>query len=331
MDRDVLKMKTDDAVNSGPPFVARVIEGERAIQAWDQLLRDCFPVPAGASFFDDFPVWRDLAADSCFRVGLQDEGGRWLASAACRLGELKVDAPTHTTVGLIGCVATGPSARGKGFASGLVRLCCDWAKNRGAAGAFLWSGEGEFYRRLGFEPCGAQVRVPLESFFGLSRGDAGQGLELRPGLSSSIEKMLLERRVGGMSLRRRDLPWIRAHKNVRWWGIYQRRDLLAYAAIGRGIDLTNCVHEWGGEQSALVTLFGRLAAQESGLVLLASPGLLKKHGFAANLGVLEPLVHAQLFDSSMGSASQVFAGVSDQSSGATRSKKELWFWGLDGC
>lgn len=302
------------AVTSNPQ-VSR-LESEEDFRLWDDLLKGCFPVPAGGSFFDDFPVWRHASADLCFRLGIRGGGHALLASAACRLAEMSLQGGRQVTVALIGGVATRAEARGKGYASQLLRLCLEWARNRGAEAAFLWSGSVELYERLGFQTFGEQLRVPLDSFL-LSVVPSGS--EIRGGLTPVIEKELIERRRGGLLLRRRDLSWVRAHRGIDWQGLYRGRELLAFAAIGKGIDLPFCVHEWGGQREHLLGLLAELGARDPRRQLLISPAQLQSLGFASAAGLVEPLVLACAFDEKP-HALQTF-----------RADPSFWFWGLDSC
>ncbi len=318
-------------IETGPRMETFRLESDADILQWDRLLAGAFPVVAGGSFFDDFPVWKLSSSDVCFRVGARNAEGELKAAVGCRLAELKEGAYSGQTVALLGGVVTSPDVRGRGLASTLLRCCMDWARHRGASYAFLWSSEESFYRRLGFESCGAQIRVPLDGFFSGVSGEEARTFQLRFGLNPQIERLLLEARVGGLVLRRRDLPWIRAHRNVEWAGLYSGREIRAYAAIGRGIDLPRCVHEWGGESRPLRVLLSLLADARSGLQLLAPLDGLDRLGLSPVLGMPESLVLGMRLDSPGSSIAEVFGGVDPARGAWRRGERKLWFWGLDGC
>ena len=242
-----------------------------------------------------------------------------LASAACRLAEMNLPGQPQLTVALIGGVATRSEARGRGYASRLLTLCLEWAQNRGAAVAFLWSGRGELYERLGFASSGTQLRVPLDSFLLAQRLE---GVEWRSGLTPAIERELIEKRSGGLLLRKRDLIWVRAHRNIDWQGLYRGRELLAYAAIGKGIDLPHCVHEWGGRAEILPGFFAELSVRDPRLQLLLSPAQLDRLGFAGVPACAEPLVYARSLST---------IEVRNPEGLVRNLPKDFWFWGLDGC
>src|SRR5690606_13784419 len=67
-------------------------------------------------------------------------------------------------MGIIGAVATTPDFRGKGLATQAVAAALGWLEGQGALFQVLWGAEHDLYRRLGFELCGEQMRVPLGEY-----------------------------------------------------------------------------------------------------------------------------------------------------------------------
>jgi GNAT superfamily N-acetyltransferase len=309
------------------------------------LLNAAFEVPAGSSFYDDFPVWDPRHGAGVFRLGAF-AADRLVAAAMVRLAELKAPGG-DLTVALIGGVATDPSWRGRGLASRLVPLAVEWAKERSAALALLWGSEHSLYQRLGFELCGEQARVPLAS---LRRYGKFPELEAGSGWSPSLFKCL-EGRPGGIRLRRADRIWMRAHRNVSWRWLGDPRAPRAYAAVGRGIDLQGLVHEWGGEREALAELLARLEAETPGLQLLGGPGLFNQYGIQFDESRIEYLCMARVLDPRAvlaayrpGIGRDALARVPASGDrlvarmffgpGARDSEicpLPLWVWGLDGC
>ena len=231
------------------------------------LLDRAFGVPPGRRYFDDFPVWEPTAAigaGSLLRVGAFDRN-RLVSSACVRIAHLKtpgLDLP----IALIGAVATDEQWRGKGLASQLVELACDWARENRAALVMLWGSEHELYRKLGFELCGQQIRVPLGA---LQLPKSSSGL-VQEGWAPGIFSFLRERN-GGLRLGDADRTWVEKHRNVRWYWTGTRDAPLAYAGFGRGIDLHNIVHEWGGEPAQLSAILSRIQGEFPEATLLASP------------------------------------------------------------
>jgi GNAT superfamily N-acetyltransferase len=259
-----------------------LIEGPAKSAQFGALLDRTFKVPAPGRFFDDFPIWDEKLGpgrERTARIGVWD-GSELVSSAGVRLAELRVPAG-DLKVALIGAVATAESHRGRGLASRTVSLAVEWAREREAALVLLWGSETALYQRLGFELCGMQVRASLKDLdLGPKHTDFSNVVLGRGWIPSILRSMRL--RGSGLRLAQSDERWIEAHQNVDWYWLGDPADPLAYAALGRGIDLQNLVHEWGGESSAALKLLLQLIRMEHPEAqLLASPHLLGAWGFHA--------------------------------------------------
>ena len=70
--------------------------------------------------------------------------------------------------------------------------------------------------------------------------------------------------------------------------------IVAYGVVGKGTDLQHCVHEWGGDETALPALIGGIFGlrSESELFVMAAPwkdtavNAMSYHEIPAHLGVL---------------------------------------------
>ena len=100
----------------------------------------------------------------------------------------------------------------------------------------------------------------------------------------------------GLSISAADESWIRAHANVQWYWTGSPEAPTAYAAFGRGMDLPNMVHEWGGDQWELRSIFKRICERNPAAELLANAKLLYDFGFPAALGDLEYLCMSKILN-----------------------------------
>lgn len=259
-----------------------IIEGA-ARRDFSLLLDRAFEVPVGRHFLEDFPIWDPQlvpGGESLLRLGafLSRRGpgsaGTLVASTGARIAWLRTRGPARLKVALIGAVATEPAYRGHGLASSLVESALSWACRRGIAAAFLWGAEHSLYERLGFELCGTQATIPLAGLQ-LEEGEPGA---VREGWTPAIFEALATRN-GGLALQPEDRLWVEAQqKSVRWYWLGPAEDPRAYAALGRGIDLTGMVHEWGGEAEALRRLLSGIRTLHPDAVLLGSPALFERAG-----------------------------------------------------
>lgn len=296
--------------------------------AFSELLDRCFGVPAGAHYLEDFAVWdfseSPVVEGRILRVAAwSDETPRRLAAcAAVRLADLHTPAEKRLKVGIIGAVATGEAARGRGLASQLVSLCSEWARERGAALLLLWGSEHRLYERLGFELSGAQTRLPLAELLRELPAHSHSS-PIREGWSDAIFAALLKRRTG-LALGPEDRSWYVRHRNVRWFWA-QVGEAFAYAALGRGIDLAHQVHEWGGDPELLQAVLHHIAALDPSAELLGSSVLITERWGARALPAEEFLALARILDP------VALAKAHDRAPGTPTPALPAgtWIWGLD--
>jgi len=233
------------------------------------LLDRAFPVPAGAHFFDDFPIWDEEIVPSggaVLRLGAF-EGEKLLSCAAIRVAELKIPGSTkRLACAVIGAVATAEDARGQGHASLLVEELERAARQERVSLLLLWGSEHSMYRRLGFELCGRQAVARLAR---LPVGTGTAAAAVRTGWVDGLWGCLA-RRDDGLALTAADRAWVGAHRNVEWFWTGSAADPSAWAAIGRGIDLGGYVHEWGGDPAALMEVLGAVQARHPQALVLGS-------------------------------------------------------------
>lgn len=328
----------------------RVDDSRQALAEAEHLLNQAFAVLPRASFYDDFPVWDPRhAAPGVARYGAFNEQGRLVSVAGVRMSRLRIPGGNaELPVALIGGVATAPEARGQGFASRCVSAAVEHARSHGAPLCLLWGAEHALYQRLGFELCGAQMRIPLSGLRLPPELDLEGGL--RRGFSPAVFE-LLKQRDGGLALENSDFPWYSAHRNVSWYWIGSPERAVACAAVGRGIDLENLVHEWHGEPGALSGLLARLRGIHPEALLLTSQERLERSGLSAPTDAgLEFFCMARVFDvaaivRAFGDAgdvgrlaseraAQMLFGPGDHTAafdGSLKVPYPLWIWGLDAC
>lgn len=277
----------------------------------ESLLNYVFAVPKGMSFFDDFPIWGTLGEKNIFRFGVDkwDSGATACAASVCgRVTQLCVGGLTYS-IGLIGGVATDPARRGEGLASRLVGEMVSHLEASGARAIFLWGTEASLYLRHEFKPWGKQVRIPLRN---ISTDSVKKIFTFKSGWSDEIFK-LMRRRESGLVLTESSVDLVKAHKHVQWFCVYDDGVPVAYAGIGKGIDLTGIIHEWGGDQEALLALIRELAIVGPDLEILGHPEMFKEFTIT-NAPFVEPMCLARFSDLKIKAALE---------SGVT------WLWGLD--
>lgn len=237
-----------------------------SFERFSQLLDQGFQVSPPAHYLDDFPVWSQEFVSPknirlCTRVS-----GKVASAIGIRKASLKINQQI-IPIGLLGAVVTDHAFRGEGYATQLIQKAVQWAEQSGLTAIFLWGSEHSMYRRLGFELCGDQVRVPLVH---LSSSVGTESFEVREGWNASTWS-LLKQREEGLLLEDADLAWFEKHRNVQWLSAWKQGKIQAYAALGRGIDLHHLVHEWGGNQNALNALLDFISSKDPEAQLLGHP------------------------------------------------------------
>ena len=259
------------------------IESPGDLRQFSELLNRTFPVPAGKNFFDDFPVWdAQFKTDPNLiaRIGVF-QGPRLISAAGVKKAQMKTPRGV-VPVALIGAVVTDPEWRGHGFASKTVALALQWAREHNVSIALLWGSEHSLYKKLGFELCGKQMDIPLAELSLPLPGPFPN--PVLTGWNLGIFD-LLKKRPQGLAIVPSDLPWIESHKNIAWYWTGDAASPRAYAGFGKGIDLQNRVHEWGGDPTDLKKILAHILAQNPGASLLGSPELIRDAGFQVNAPV----------------------------------------------
>jgi predicted N-acetyltransferase YhbS len=254
---------------------------------FSELMDRSFAVPKGQSYLKDFPIWRGRTPE-ILKMGAYD-GKKLIGTACVRVADLWAKGSQQILVGLIGAVATDEAYRGRGIAKSLVSLAADWAQNRGAALAVLWGSEHELYAKIGFHPCGQQVRVALTAM----NRDKNTGIQ--QGWNPALFKTL-QNRKSGIALQKVDSLWLSAQENVKWFWTGPKENPTAYAALGRGIDLAHMVHEWGGLPQQLLPLLAGIAGIDPEAQVLGSPDTFKKASIQFDSSSIEYLCLAKVLD-----------------------------------
>lgn len=241
------------------------------------LLCEGFPVPAGKSFFDDFPIWNpSIQNPARFQLGAW-ASTRLVGSASLRYADY-VHAGVRRSVAMLGAVVTDPDYQKQGIASELVERLCAEADRRGVQATMLWGSDLKFYSKFGFQPSGQQWRASLQPLAQVGK----PGQDIREGWSPRIFDFFRERREG-VQYTNMDFAWLCQHKNVSWISKWENGNPSAFLAIGRGIDLMNLVHEFSGKEQAVLDLMSFVARAVPRSEQLFHPKHILQYSFLSQL------------------------------------------------
>lgn len=207
-------------------------------------------------------------------IGLE-EGDSLVSSCAILRRELMFEGQT-LSVGLIGSVATAPEFRGRGFARKVLDEACSVLAKKGATIAWLWANDAEVYASMGWRPSGAEllylVHPEQRTFLPNPKG-------VRPYGESDLDSVYALYQEHDCRVRR-SRDEMRALLGVPGMTVLVQEEngrVIGYACVGRGEDLTQVMHEWGGGcPSVLALLHGHLDIaddeEDGSLYMMVPPG-----------------------------------------------------------
>ncbi|MCB0410905.1 MAG: GNAT family N-acetyltransferase [Bdellovibrionales bacterium] len=175
---------------------------------------------------------------------------------------------TKTPVGIfnvaaIGSVVTAPDFRNLGHSHRLLKDCLELASSKGCDFAILWTDLFEFYNKIGFELAGTEVALHI------TKSVSKDVMPLRFVQSHQVSaealgRLYTQHRSGAL----RTASEIERHLQIPNSRIYTAWDdqnrLQAYAVEGKGLDLQNYIHEWGGGVSKFLQLLDYIFEQRQG-------------------------------------------------------------------
>ena len=217
-----------------------------------------FKYPAGEKIDRDFPVF--FSPENLPHLWVAEEDSKIIAHSGAYLSSLRVEGE-ELPVGGIGGVYSEEEHRGKHAPSLLIEKCCEDLKSRGAALAFLWTGEHSYFRRQHFELVGRQwmINIFLEDAKRLvdEIGDSPAIGEVRDSVGAEFFQKSLElfSKFPLGTARSLDVhAKLLGSTGCRVFSLWQGLDLRAYLVIGKGFDLQGYVHEWAGDEKSLHVL-----------------------------------------------------------------------------
>lgn len=221
------------------------------------------------SISDEYPLF--YSENNFENLRIATVGDQIVAHAGVRFFIAK----THfglVKIAAVGSVVTHPEHRSKGLSQNLIQQLMDKAWQEGADIAVLWTDLHDFYKKIGFELAGTELTVELSSQFKVASDPSLKYLLDQKFSSEALLKGFLKHSVN--SLRKAsDIESYLRIPNSRIHSVWdQNHKLLAYAIEGKGADLQDYVHEWGGETTPLLSLLSKVNTNRSRhLKILAAP------------------------------------------------------------
>lgn len=189
-----------------------------------------------------------------------ESGDEIVAGAACVARTLSTPRG-RMKIGLIGSVATDPSARKQGHGAAAVDACEQYLLHQGCSTVLLWADVPDFYQKRGYIFAGTEYLFSLPPLDGWTS-------------NGSVERYQSDdlHSVEGIRIRESahsDRPRAESalHYESAGTEVYVYRPaasdnitnrITAYAAFGRGGDLAGTVHEFGGSVAGIISILQQI-------------------------------------------------------------------------
>ena len=223
-------------------------------------------------------------------LGVGEEGE---VQAACGLlvRDLAIpsqDGGTRLRVGLIGSVSTGAAFRGRGLATRLIVEAEARLQSDGCAAVFLWADDPRFYLKRGFAPVGCEEDVLLPAVVCSRLPDSSSARRFVPADAAAVHA-LYSGHPARVERTQEETAALLTCPRMDALVLERDGEVVAYALRGRGRDLSEVIHEWGGAtQGVLALLRAHLErafeSKEPGALILMAP-----HTESELLGALDAL------------------------------------------
>lgn len=173
-------------------------------------------------------------------------------------------------VGAIGSVVTNENYRNQGWSQKIINKCNEMASEQQCDIAILWTNLYDFYRKIGFELAGYEMSFVFDKEIPFDKEACKYSSENKIA-PEALAKLYTQHSVATV----RTIEEFKKYTQIPNSRIYtawtKQGGLAAYAIEGKGVDLQNYIHEWGGNVTALVNLLGYIRDQKKQSFTLITP------------------------------------------------------------
>ena len=173
-------------------------------------------------------------------------------------------------IGAIGSVVTDPNHRNKGLSTQNLQNCLAKASAQNCDLVILWTDQVDFYTKFGFELAGFEYTYQLSQPLPIENKDYKyiKGSQIDPNALLKVYNQHTVNSVRTVDDIQKCLKIPNSNVFTVW---NQQNQLMAYAVEGKGSDLTNYIHEWGGSVQCLMDLFSFMIQSENKTYTIMTP------------------------------------------------------------
>ena len=185
---------------------------------------------------------------------------------------------SRSRIGLIGSVSTDSQYREQGLATEVLIRAEAELVSQGCVAAILWADDPTFYLERGYNAVGNEVdfRLDVACAANLPRSS---GVRRRQAEDAHGIHALYTLHAARVERTLQETTALLECPRMETLVVEREGEVLAYACCGRGRDLENTIHEWGGETSLVLALvrahlerrFGDGMSDAHGHLFLMSP------------------------------------------------------------
>lgn len=173
-------------------------------------------------------------------------------------------------VGAIGSVVTDENFRNQGWSQKILQQCLQQSSEQQCDIAILWTNLYDFYRKLGFELTGYECSFVFENEFDFDNQKYRYSSDSRVSVEA-ISRIYAQHSVGSVRTHEEFKKFIQIPNTRIFTAWTDQGQLAAYAVEGKGADLSNYIHEWGGSVSAIINLLGYIRKEKKTPITIIVP------------------------------------------------------------
>lgn len=165
-------------------------------------------------------------------------------------------------IGAIGSVVTAEAARNQGYSTLNLQNCLAKASAQNCDLVILWTDKFDFYRKFGFELAGFEWTYQISQKRPIQNPELRfvKGVQVDP---QAILKTFNQHTVNSVRTVDDVYKYMRIPNSNIYTAWNKQNQLMAYAVEGKGADLQNYIHEWGGQVTSLLDLIQYMIQTEN--------------------------------------------------------------------
>ncbi len=241
---------------------------------------------AGAPLDAEYPLV--FGSEAPGRIVVVEEEGEVRSTCAVLVRDL-VTPRASLRVGMIGSVSTDPDFRGRGLATKALLAAEELLKQEGCLFSLLWADSEEFYLKRGYQRIGSEIDFAIGAEH-LKQLPMSAGVRIYEPEDARQVHSLYVRHPERVERSQSETASLLTTPGMEVLVNEDSGQIHAYTCLGRGGDMGNVIHEWGGTPESVgacihAHMKRRALKGESGdLYFIAPASAVELSEYLTNLG-----------------------------------------------